>query len=146
MDPFLPHVAFLYNNLVSLISLLLTSLSWFKFYPFTTILFECARNRYSTYFVSFENLMIQLKKALNENRLEQRMKFFSRYKILIIDEIGYMPIDADSANLFFQLVARRYKKHCKFITTNMPFQNGVKYLDQQHLLIQCLIGYFTIHQ
>lgn len=87
----------------------------------TSIGIECARNRYSTYFVSFENLMIQLKKALNENRLEQRMKFFSRYKILIIDEIGYMPIDADSANLFFQLVARRYEKHCTIITTNMPF-------------------------
>jgi len=87
----------------------------------TSIGIECARNRYSTYFVSFENLMLQLKKALNENRLEQRMKFFSRYKILIIDEIGYMPIDADSANLFFQLVARRYEKHCTIITTNMPF-------------------------
>ena len=65
--------------------------------------------------------MNQLKKALNENRLEQRMKFFARYKILIIDELGYMPIDSDSANLFFQLIARRYEKHCTIITTNMPF-------------------------
>ena len=87
----------------------------------TAIGVECARNRYSTYFVSFENLMNQLKKALNENRLEQRMKFFARYKILIIDELGYMPIDSDSANLFFQLIARRYEKHCTIITTNMPF-------------------------
>ena len=87
----------------------------------TAIGVECAKNRYSTYFVSFENLMGQLKKALNENRLEQRMKFFARYKILIIDELGYMPIDSDSANLFFQLIARRYEKHCTIITTNMPF-------------------------
>ena len=87
----------------------------------TAIGVECARNRYSTYFVSFENLMNQLKKALNENRLEQRMKFFARYKILIIDELGYMPIDSDSAKLFFQLIARRYEKHCTIITTNMPF-------------------------
>ena len=49
------------------------------------------------------------------------MKFFARYKILIIDEIGYMPIDQDAANLFFQLIARRYEKHCTIITTNMPF-------------------------
>lgn len=87
----------------------------------TAIGVECARNRYSTYFVSFENLMNQLKKALIENRLEQRMKFFARYKILIIDELGYMPIDSDSANLFFQLIARRYEKHCTIITTNMSF-------------------------
>lgn len=65
--------------------------------------------------------MTQLKKALNENRLESRLKFFARYKVLIIDELGYMPIDPDSANLFFQLIARRYEKHCTIITTNTPF-------------------------
>jgi DNA replication protein DnaC len=47
--------------------------------------------------------MNQLKKALNENRLESRMKFFARYKVLIIDEIGYLPIDPDAANLHTQL-------------------------------------------
>ena len=87
----------------------------------TAIGIECARNRYSTYFISFENLVNQLKRALLENRLEARMKFFSRYKVLIIDEIGYMPVDLDGANLFFQLIARRYEKHCTIITTNIPF-------------------------
>ena len=69
----------------------------------------------------FESLMMQLKKALNENRLESRLKFFARYKVLIIDELVYMPINPDSANLFFQLIARRYEKHCTIITTNTPF-------------------------
>lgn len=87
----------------------------------TSIGIECARNRYSTYFISFENRMNQLKRALLENRLESRMKFFAKYKALIIDEIGYMPIDLDSANLFFQLIAKRYEKHCTIITTNTPF-------------------------
>lgn len=87
----------------------------------TAIGISCARARYSTYFISFESLMNQLKKALMENRLESRMKFFSKYKVLIIDEIGYMPIDQDSANLFFQLIAKRYEKHCTLITTNTPF-------------------------
>ena len=87
----------------------------------TAIGITCARARYSTYFISFEALMTQLKKALLENRLEARMKFFAKYKVLIIDEIGYMPIDMDSANLFFQLTARRYEKHCTIITTNTPF-------------------------
>lgn len=40
---------------------------------------------------------------------------------MIIDEIGYMPIDRDSVNLFFQLIAKRYEKHCTIITTNTPF-------------------------
>lgn len=92
-----------------------------KIHLATAIGIASARARYSTYFISFEALMNQLKKALLENRLEARMKFFSKYKVLIIDEIGYMPIDSDSANLFFQLIAKRYKKHCTIITTNTPF-------------------------
>lgn len=87
----------------------------------TSIGMECARNRYSTYFISFQSLMAQMKKAYEENRLETRMKFFAKYKILIIDEIGYVPIDCDAAHLFFQLIARRYEKHCTIITTNLPF-------------------------
>lgn len=87
----------------------------------TSIGIASARSRNSTYFVSFEALMCQLKKALMENRLETRMKFFAKYKLLIIDEIGYLPIDRDSANLFFQLIAKRYEKHCTIVTTNTPF-------------------------
>ena len=40
---------------------------------------------------------------------------------MIIDEIGYLPIDNDSANLFFQLISKRYEKHCTIITTNTNF-------------------------
>lgn len=87
----------------------------------TSIGIETAKNRYSTYFIPFENLISQLRKALNENRLESRLKFFAKYKVLIIDEIGYLPIDKDSANLFFQLIAKRYEKQCTIITTNTPF-------------------------
>lgn len=87
----------------------------------TAIGISCAKQRNITYFITFENLMNQLKNALHENRLESRLKFFSRYKVLIIDEIGYMPIDQDSANLFFQLIARRYEKNSTIITTNTPF-------------------------
>lgn len=87
----------------------------------TAIGISCAKQRNITYFITFENLMNQLKNALHENRLETRLKFFAKYKVLIIDEIGYMPIDQDSANLFFQLIARRYEKNSTIITTNTPF-------------------------
>lgn len=87
----------------------------------TAIGISCAKARNLTYFITFENLMHQLKAAHHENRLEARLKFFAKYKVLIIDEIGYMPIDIDSANLFFQLIARRYEKNSTIITTNTPF-------------------------
>lgn len=87
----------------------------------TSIGIECAKHRYSTYFISFQELISQLRKALAENRLDVRLQHYSKYKILIIDEIGYLPIDTDAANLFFQLISKRYEKHCTIITTNSNF-------------------------
>ena len=80
-----------------------------------------AKKRYSVYFIQCHDLILQLKKAHAENRLEQRLKNFCKYSLLIIDEIGYLPVDKDGANLFFQLIAKRYEKHSTIITTNQPF-------------------------
>lgn len=82
---------------------------------------EAAKKRYCVYFITFQDLISQLKKASCENRLEQRIKWFCRYKILIIDELGYQKMDVDSANLFFNLIAKRYEKLSTIITTNSPF-------------------------
>lgn len=95
----------------------------------TSIGIECAKHRYSTYFISFQDLISQLKKALSENRLDIRLRHFCKYKILIIDEIGYLPIDIDAANLFFQLISKRYEKHCTIITTILIFLNGLIFLE-----------------
>ncbi len=67
----------------------------------TSLGITCAKARYQTYFITFENLITQLKKAIQENRLENRLKFYAKYRVLIIDEIAYMPIDQDTANVFF---------------------------------------------
>ena len=87
----------------------------------TSLGISCTKARYQTYFITFENLITQLKKAWQENRLESRLKFYAKYRVLIIDEIGYMPIDQDTANIFFQLIAKRYEKNSTISTTNMPF-------------------------
>ena len=60
----------------------------------------------------------QLKRARLENRLEQRLKFFAKYKLLIIDEVGFLPLDDEASKLFFQLISRRYENHSTIITTN----------------------------
>lgn len=84
----------------------------------TAIGIEAARNRYSVYFISCQELINQLKKAEQENRLVQRLKAFTRHKLLIIDEIGYINLDIDAANLFFQLISLRYEQKSTIITTN----------------------------
>lgn len=67
----------------------------------TSIGIKSATNTYSTQFIHFQELIQQFKKALTKNKLDTRLKHFSKYKFLIIDEIGYLPIDTDAANLFF---------------------------------------------
>ena len=84
----------------------------------TAIGIEAARNRKSTYFINCNDLILQLKRAHMENRLETRLKFFSKYKLLIIDEVGFLPLDTESSNLLFQLITKRYEKHSTIITTN----------------------------
>src|SRR5699024_10481957 len=53
--------------------------------------------------------------------LEKELKRLRRYRLLIIDELGYLPFDADAANLFFQLVASRYEQGSLLITANSSF-------------------------
>ena len=86
----------------------------------TSIGIEAAKTRVSTYFISCNDLILQLKRAHLENRLEQRIKFFSKYKLLIIDEVGFLPLDIESSNLLFQLIAKRYEKNSTIVTTNKP--------------------------
>lgn len=80
-----------------------------------------AKKRTSTYFIKCNALIMNLKKAKLENRLENRLKHYTKYKLLIIDEIGYLPIDAEDANLFFQLIDMRYEKKSTILTTNANF-------------------------
>lgn len=82
---------------------------------------EAAKNRDSTYFINCNDLIANLKKANMENRLINRLNHYAKYKVLIIDEVGFLPIDSDGANMLFQLINKRYENHSTIITTNKPF-------------------------
>ena len=88
----------------------------------TAIGMETAKNRQITYFVNCNDLISNLKKAHLENRLNDRLRLYSKYKVLIIDEVGFLPIDTLGANLLFQLINRRYEKSTTIITTNISFE------------------------
>lgn len=87
----------------------------------TSIGIEAAKKRYSTYFIKCTDLLHQLKKAQIENRLENRLKHFCHYRLLVIDELGYLPINKEDSNLFFQLIDKRYEKKSTILTTNINF-------------------------
>ena len=82
---------------------------------------EAAKHRKSVYFITCHNLMLKLNKAQKENRLDKQLQHLAQYKVLIIDEIGYLPVDHQGSNLFFQLITKRYMNKSTIVTTNMPF-------------------------
>jgi DNA replication protein DnaC len=76
---------------------------------------------YSVLFLSLEALMTRLTKALHENRLERSLQQLTYPKVLIVDEIGYLPLSRLEASLFFRLVVRRYERASLIITSNKSF-------------------------
>ena len=89
----------------------------------TSIGIAAAKNRYTTHFVKCSTLMEQLRRARLENLLEAKLMTLVRCKALIIDEIGYLPIDKEDAQMFFQLIDRRYECKSTIFTTNITFNN-----------------------
>ena len=92
----------------------------------TAIGMAAAKKRISTYFIKCHDLIVQLKKAHLENRLDTRIKHFSKYRLLIIDEIGYLPIGEEEAKMFFQLIDMRYEKKSTIITSNINLSDWGK--------------------
>ncbi len=82
---------------------------------------DVVRNNYSCYYINCHDLILDLSKAHQENRLSQRIKQFCRHKVLIIDEVGYLPINELGSNLFFQLISKRYEKSSIILSSNKSY-------------------------
>ena len=76
---------------------------------------------YRVLFTTAAAMIATLTRALTENRLEDKLKLYTIPRLLIIDEIGYLPIDRTGANVFFQLISRRYEKGPMILTSNQSF-------------------------
>jgi len=75
-----------------------------------------------TRFITAADLMLQLATAKKQDRLEQYLKrSVLAPKLLIIDEIGYLPFGREEANLFFNVIAKRYEHGSVIVTSNLPF-------------------------
>mgnify|MGYP002713040160 CR=1 FL=1 len=76
---------------------------------------------YRVLFTTAANMIATLTKALAEGKLEDKLKAYTVPRLLIVDEIGYLPFDQAGANLFFQLISRRYEKGPMILTSNQSF-------------------------
>ena len=72
----------------------------------------------SVLFTSATSLLAALSKAESEGNLAERLTHYGKPKLLIVDELGYLPFERRSAHLFFQLVSKRYERGSMLVTTN----------------------------
>lgn len=76
---------------------------------------------YSIYFTTLDDLVRKLKEAERANRFARQLQAFLRPAVLVVDEVGYLPLDRAEANMFFQLVSRRYERGSIILTSNKAF-------------------------
>ena len=73
---------------------------------------------YTVQFTTAMALVAGLAKAHGDKRLDEKLMALAKPKLLIVDELGYLPLEPDAAHLFFQLVSRRYETGAMLITSN----------------------------
>ena len=87
----------------------------------TALAVEAVRAGKAVYFIPLADLIAQLAKAEREGTLREKIRFLTRASLLVVDEIGYLPVTPGGANLFFQLVNARYEKGAMILTSNRGF-------------------------
>lgn len=84
---------------------------------------NAVKARKSVYFATLTELITSLAQAQRAGTLKTRLRFINRVALLIVDEVGYLPIEPGGANLFFQLVNARYEKGATVLTSNRGFKD-----------------------
>lgn len=76
---------------------------------------------FGAYFITAHDLVTDLSRATRESRLDRRMRIYLAPKVLVIDEMGYLPLDEMGATIFFQLVSARYERGSIILTSNKSY-------------------------
>ena len=82
---------------------------------------EAVRHGFRVYFANATTLIKRLVKANRTNKLEERITGLTKFHLLILDEMGYLPFNSKGAHCFFQLISRRYEKSSTIFTSNKSY-------------------------
>ncbi len=108
--------------------------------------YRAAQAGIKTRFTSAADLLLTLVTAHTQNQLKGVMhRAINNYRLLIIDEIGYLPMNREQANLFFQVIAARYEKGSLIVTSNLPFGQWDQTFAQDATLTAALLDRLLHH-
>jgi DNA replication protein DnaC len=99
----------------------------------TAFLIQAIDRGYNGRFIPFPELMEKLYRSVADHSEERVIKTFANYDCLLIDELGYVELEAVQIGLFFRLMNKRHKKKSTLITSNLGFQQWGTFLKNEHL-------------
>ncbi|GHC38851.1 IS21-like element helper ATPase IstB [Aidingimonas halophila] len=101
---------------------------------------------YKVRFLTAADLVLQLEKARREGRLDQYLKRgILGPSLLVLDEIGYLPLKKDQADLFFQVIAKRYEQGSVILTSNLSFGDWEETFDGNTALTSAMLDRLLHH-
>ncbi len=106
---------------------------------------EVAMKRNAVYFIKFSKLINNLVNAYNEGNIQKRINTYRKYKVLVIDELGFNEIGSLESKLFFQLIDSRYEQRSVIITSNIGFEKWVNVFDKDEMLTSAILDRLLHH-
>lgn len=107
--------------------------------------FAACEANLSVRFTTAVGMVNHLTAAMADHTLAPKLKQYTRPKLLVIDELGYLPIDRKGADLIFQVVSARYEQGSIALTTNRPFKHWGEVMNQDNVLASAMIDRLGHH-
>ena len=106
---------------------------------------KVAMRRNAVYFIKFNKLVNKLVNAQKEGKLEYQLKLFNKYRLLIIDEVGFNEVSKFESKLFFQLVDSRYERRSTIYTSNLTFDKWTGIFDNDDMITRAILDRIIHH-
>jgi len=111
----------------------------------SALAYQACLHDFNCRFITAINLINELNASLCDNTFLKCLKRFSNYQLLVIDELGYLPVDKQGCDLFFQVISNRYEIGSVIITTNRPFREWGQIFNGDSTLAGAIIDRLVHH-
>lgn len=111
----------------------------------TALGYAACLNGYSVLFASAIDIINTLAAAQNTGRLKTELKKYLRPAVLVVDELGYLPIDKKGADLLFQVISQRYERGSIILSTNKPFKKWPEIFNNDSTLTSAVLDRLLHH-
>ena len=111
----------------------------------SALTYQTCINDYKCRFTTAVNLINELNSSISDNSLLKRMNYLIGLDLLVIDELGYLPVDKQGTNLLFQIISNRYETGSVIITTNKPFKQWNEIFNGDVSLASAVIDRLVHH-